>query len=111
MNSITVSGQDNSVWQTVHVCWQLTVDYYTIITLLQWQSLSVILMQKWIIKDVMSITNVFFVCFMENCKNVYLKSNTRVKGRGTMYLYLPQTYVRYYFVILAQKSEMKSRLP
>lgn len=48
---------------------------------------------------------------MENCKNVYLKSNTRVKGRGTMYLYLPQTYVRYYFVILAQKSEMKSRLP
>lgn len=48
---------------------------------------------------------------MENCKNVYLKSNTRVKGRGTMYLYLPQTYVTYYFVILAQKSEMKSRLP
>lgn len=74
MNSITVSGQDNSVWQTVHVCWQLTVDYYTIITLLQWQSLSglqslsVILMQKWIIKDVMSITNVFLFVLWKTVK-------------------------------------------
>lgn len=29
MNSITISGQDNSVLQTVHVCWQLTGDSIT----------------------------------------------------------------------------------